>query len=278
MSAGRLERIFNRKYYNKKFNKIQTLVIFMIISFFEEFPSKENLDKLKLIDFNTKLYLAASSFEEFNNMKLKIKNKFVKEFVYWPILKKEEGYWISPFSSKEALNRIFNELKSKNTPVMLDLEIPFYKNLINCIIRNVKDFSKNKALIKNFINGYKNIYVCEYYPAGNFKERILNFLGLSYNTKNTKKKIIRMMYHSLHRFNEKVMIGEIKINVKKYKDRFLLAYGIIASGVGGINLILSFKQLDKDLSLAKDNKVKEAIIFRLGGLNKKYLDIIKKYV
>ena len=57
-----------------------------------------------------------------------------------------------------------------------------------------------------------------------------------------------------------------------------MAYGIIASGVGGINLILSFKQLDKDLSLAKDNKVKEAIIFRLGGLNKKYLDIIKKYV
>src|SRR3989344_4138337 len=250
----------------------------MIISFFEEFPDSKNLSKLKLINFSAKLYLASKSYKEFLNIKNKIKNKFVKKFIYWPVLEKEEGYWISPFSSKKALERIFNEIKNKNIPVMLDLEIPFYKNLIYCIIKNLKDFSKNKVLIKNFINNHKNIYVCEYYTAGNFKERILNFLGLSYNTKNTKKKIIRMMYHSLHRFNEKVMIRKIKINVKKYKNRFLLAYGIIASGIGSINFILSLKQLDKDLSLAKDNKIKEVIIFRLEGLNKNYLNIIKKYV
>ncbi len=31
----------------------------MLISFFEEFPTKENLNKVKLIKFPTKLYIAA---------------------------------------------------------------------------------------------------------------------------------------------------------------------------------------------------------------------------
>ena len=85
----------------------------MIISFFEEFPDKNSLSKLKLINFNTKLYLAAKSYKEFK--KIKIKNKFVKELIYWPILEKNEGYWISPFSDNKALKRTFNLIHYENS-------------------------------------------------------------------------------------------------------------------------------------------------------------------
>ena len=78
----------------------------MITSFFEEFPTKENLNKVKLIDFPTKLYLTAPSLKEFNQIKKSIKNKYIKEFIYWPILERKEGYWISPFSKRTALKRV----------------------------------------------------------------------------------------------------------------------------------------------------------------------------
>jgi len=37
----------------------------MQIEFYEEFPSKENLSKLKLIKFPTKIFIAAKSIKEF---------------------------------------------------------------------------------------------------------------------------------------------------------------------------------------------------------------------
>ena len=53
----------------------------MKISFYEEFPTKENLDKISLIDFPTKLITAAKNLKEFysiNNKIKKYKNKNLK--------------------------------------------------------------------------------------------------------------------------------------------------------------------------------------------------------
>ena len=90
----------------------------MQISFFEEFPTKENLAKIKYISFPTKLYIAAQSLGQFQ--KIKIPSKKVKEKIYWPLLKKEEGYWFSPFSKAQAIERILNEIKPKSISVMID--------------------------------------------------------------------------------------------------------------------------------------------------------------
>ena len=244
----------------------------MIISFFEEFPSKENLDKLKLIDFNTKLYLAASSFEEFNNIKLKIKNKDLEEIIYWPILKQEEGYWISPFSKKDALIRILNE--NIYSSVMIDAELPKNKLLY---LSQLFNFFENKKLIREFIRKNKT-YIAEYYPQGAFKDSLFNILGLNFDPTEYNTRIIKMFYNSMHHFNKNFLREEIKYGVNKYKNRYLVAFGTIATGIIGSEPILSSRQLDKDLKIAEECKVKEVVIFRLGGLNKDYLRIIKKYV
>ena len=109
----------------------------MLISFFEEFPNRRSLDKLKLIDFKIKLYLAAKSYKKFNYITSKIKNKYIKEFIYWPILKQEEGYWISPFSKERGLTRIFNE--DIHSKIMIDCELP-----------------RNKLLYFSLFNFFKN--------------------------------------------------------------------------------------------------------------------------
>jgi len=147
----------------------------MKISFFEEFPTKQNLSKLKLINFPTKLYLASKSIKEFNKIKTNISNKNIKEIIYWPILKKEHGYWFSPFTNRQAVKKSLNEIK--DTPVMIDLELPLTKHP-SLIFTQLFNFFRNKKLIKNFIKNNNNIYTAEYFTNKKFRNFWLNFLGL----------------------------------------------------------------------------------------------------
>ena len=145
----------------------------MIISFFEEFPTGRNLSTLKFISWPTKLYIAAESVPKFKKIVSKIKSKKVQEYIYWPIHKRKEGYWISPFSERKALLRIFKELEGKNIPVMLDLELPTTQNLLLYITPSLH-FWSNKRLIQTFIRNYQgNIYLAEYYPEGKRSEMML---------------------------------------------------------------------------------------------------------
>lgn len=245
----------------------------MQISFFEEFPTKKNLEKLKLINWPAKLYFAARSLNEFEKIKSKITNKKIKEYIYWPILKKKEGYWVSPFSKRKALLRIFDELKNRRTAVMLDLELPTTKNPF-LYLTQLFNFKRNKTLISNFINDYKGIiYLAEYYPEGQRKDKILELLGLHYH--NKKLKIIKMLYHSLHNFKEEFIKEELKRGKADHKNNFLVALGTIAQGINKNERLLPAEQLKKDLRLAKKAGINEVIIFRLGGLDHKYIKIMK---
>lgn len=247
----------------------------MQISFFEEFPTAKNLDRLNLVDWPTKLYLAASSLREFDKIKSRIKSRNVREIVYRPILKIDEGYWISPFSSRKALIRTFSELQGEKISVMLDLELPTTKNPFLYLTEGL-NFFKNKKLILGFIQDYTGqVYLAEYYPSGKLKERILKFFGLHYL--NKKVKVIKMIYHSMHGFNENFIHNEMKLGRGEYGNRFLVAYGTIAKGIQRNEPILSLKQLKKDLELAKRAGIKEVIVYRLGGLNKNYVNLLKQF-
>src|SRR3989344_3604382 len=247
----------------------------MKISFFEEFPAKSNLERLKLIAWPTKVYLAAKSLEEFNELKNKIKRKNIKEFVYWPVLKKKEGYWISPFARRAALRRIFNELNNTTTPVMLDLELPTTQNPW-LYLTELFNFIRNKKLIKNFIKNYRGqVYLAEYYPEGKRKEQVLQAFGIHYQSK--KAKLIKMVYHSLHHFNQEFLANELSRGKQEFGHNFLVAYGTTAKGIGGQEPSLSREQLKLDLILAREQKIKEVIIFRLGGLTNEYVRLLARF-
>ena len=136
----------------------------MQISFFEEFPTKENLEKLKFIDFQVKLYLAAKSLAEFKSIKRSIKNKHVKEITYWPVLAKKEGYWFSAYSNRSGLRRVLGELKNSKIAVMLDLELPTSHNIWLYLTQKYNFFG-NKRIIREFIENYQGrVYASEYFP------------------------------------------------------------------------------------------------------------------
>jgi hypothetical protein len=242
----------------------------MQISYFEEFPTKDNLSKLKLIKGKTNLYLAAKSLKEFK----KLSKNLRAECIYWPLLEKKEGYWISPWSKRSALKRIFSELEREKIPVMLDLELPTTKNPWLYLTQKI-NFFRNKILIKNFIESYPGqTYLAEYYPEGTWKEKIMQWCGLHYS--NSKVKVIKMVYHSLHHFEENFIVKEIARGKEEWGENYLVALGTIAKGVKGNEPLLSPEQLEKDLQLCQRCGIKEVIIFRLGGLNQEYWRIIKR--
>ena len=77
-------------------------------------------------------------------------------------------------------------------------------------------------------------------------------------------------------FNEEFFDKEMKRGIKEFKDRFIPCFGTIAVGIQENEPILSAKQLEKDLTTAKKHKCREVIIFRLGGLNEKYVKVLER--
>jgi len=245
----------------------------MRISFFEEFPTKDNLSKIKYVDFPTKVYLGAKSLEEFK--KIKVNSKHVKKKIYWPILERKEGYWLSPFSKRSAVNRVFNELKRSNVPVMIDAELPWSQNPI-LFLTQLPYFFSNRRKLRNIIRKHKEVYTAEYFPSSKIAAMSMYFLGLTFKSKNHSP--IKMFYSSMHDVGEFFMKREIKIMQKRYGKKLCIGLGTLTHGILGFEPTLSPEKLDRDLRICRELEINEVIIFRLGGMNKKYGKVIKKYI
>ncbi len=250
----------------------------MKISFFEEFPNKESLSKLELIDFSTKLFLADYSIEGYKQYKKELQKKYknLKEVIWWPVLNVNEGYWLSPFSKRKALLRIFHKLTEEKIPIMWDAEFPRKKVLV---FTQMLRFFKNKKLIIGFLKKYKGeIYTAEYAFTSSFMKWLFTILGLFFDSAKYNNRVIKMFYTSMHHFEWDFMKSEIESGVKKYKDRFLVGLGVIATGIKGDEKLLSAEELERDLKLCKELGINEVVLFRLGGLNKDYINVIEKFV
>src|SRR3989344_1911496 len=148
----------------------------MLISFFEEFPTAENLAKLELVKWKTKVYIAAPGLTMFRKVQQEVEaRENILETIYWPVLKKKEGYWISPFSQRKALHRVFSELKKQVVSVMLDLELPTTQHP-SLFCTEFLHFSANKKMISEFIYSYYGeTYLAEYFPLDEKRKKRLEW-------------------------------------------------------------------------------------------------------
>ena len=241
----------------------------MQIDFFEEFPTEENLNKLRLVYWSCLVYVASHSLKEFKKIEKNIKkiNKKVR-VGYWPILKIKEGYWLSAFSRRSALKRIMYELKIKKKKkliVLWDSELPMLNPSL--FILQLFNYTRNKRLIYNFLNNAHR-YGIKIAIAEN-KPKLSKKFG--------DKKIL-MAYSSDFKIAPiKALLNKISSG-KKFKDRLEIGLGCIASGILRIEPILKPGKLERDLKICKKFGIKKIVIFRLGGLNKQYVRVLKKYI
>ena len=237
----------------------------MQIDFFEEFPTKENLEKLKLIDWKCTVYLASPSLKKFREIEKEVKklNKKVS-CGYWPVLRKSEGYWLSYYSKRKALLRIIKELnRNKKRLVLLwDFEKPLFAPYL--FITELINKEKNKKLISNFFKKARKhnimIHLCE--PSLRLKV-------------SCDKRIV-MAYSSLSLFPSFSLRKKIQ-QIKKLKNSSI-ALGCIAKGILRVEPRIKPAKLKQDLSIVSKAGIKNAVIYRLGGLNKSYLTVIKKFL
>ncbi len=241
----------------------------MKIDFYEEFPTKENLNRFGLIKFKTRLFIAAKSLDEFKKLEKQTKkiNRKVK-CAYWPII--PNSYWISPFSNTEDLVKLFRELDSCKNNLLIDLELPMLNKRL--FIKNFFRFRKNKEIIRKFLMKNKERITTAQLPIS--LTMLNKFLGLDYNI-NTEKSL--MWYSSMC---SKLLNRIIKKNIRviKNKDSYSISIGTIDTGILGDEQILSPKKLERDIQFVKRCGFKNIIIFRLGGLNRGYLGVINKFI
>ena len=159
---------------------------------------------------------------------------------------------------------------------MIDAEYPLRQSPW-LFFTQLPSFFKNRTLIRNFIKNHKNIYVAEYFPEGNWKDKWMHFMGMHFDANIYNCKTMKMIYHSIVPYLKGGITKKFQRAKRLYKDNYIPGYGTIATGALGYEPILKTTQLEKDLQHAKDANMKEVVIFRLGGLNKNYRDIIKRF-
>lgn len=242
----------------------------MIVEFYEEFPCDANLSKLKQIKFPTKIFIASKSIAEFKKWE-KLAKSYKKnlEVAYWPIVK--NSYWISPFSNTSDLIELFKELNKIKNPLLIDLELPLRKRW-KMYVKNIFHFRKNKKIIRAFLEENKSRITTAEYPFA-FVSNIMKFFGLNYSI-DYERSI--MWYSSMMKKKINVLI---KNNLKKIKNKknYSISLGTIAIGILGNEPILHPEQLEKDMQFVKKCGFKKIVLFRLEGLNKKYLNILNKF-
>ena len=254
----------------------------MRINFFEEFPIRENLEKARMIDFPSTIFIAARSLQDFLRYKKELYEINPKlETAYWPIIPRT--YWISPFSYTKDLRNFIREMRSVQGPleILVDLELPLGKRWF-LYFRNFFSAFLNKIIIKRFfkeapILGIK-IVTAEYPAPNTFFTRLYRILGISFDPKKYGHSSCVMYYTSMipKRFLEKV--EKVIVQVKKEQNLNLeLGLGVISIGIMGNEPILPPQELARDLDFMVQNNFNTATIFRLGGLNQEYYNVIKPY-
>lgn len=252
----------------------------MQIGFVEEYPTEENLGRIKKIPFLINLYLGCRSIEDFIKLRNKIKKHHnIKVTGYWPILNDDEGYWLSALSKRKAILRVLKELEDskENFPVIWDAEVPV--NNKKLFITEAFKVTKNRELIQNAIkNQQKNReFIIAQLPWYDWRRVILNFCAIDFSFNDYHR--LDMLYTSIAKTENKEeflreSISRGKVSYKKYS----VGLGLIAKGEEpNGSPLLTPKELERDLEIVSEAGIQEAVIYRLGGVNKDYIKVLSKF-
>ncbi|HAA55021.1 MAG TPA: hypothetical protein DCE42_09700, partial [Myxococcales bacterium] len=253
----------------------------MQIDFFEEFPTVENLEKLSLLESPCTVYLAAHSVDEFRQLTAPWREKAPHiSWSFWPLL--PDSYWISPFSFPSELRQLVEDLQrphEEGLEILLDLELPLRAPRL--FWKNARHFLRNRRHIRGVFEDasrhHIQIATAEYPLFGSFFQGLLNQLGLAYDA-HTQHHTILMFYTSiiptfLHKLSQRSLLHYCKHTQHPVK----VGLGTIATGIFGNEPILTPSSLRADLQFLQTHGIHQAVIFRLGGLDDEYMDVIRSF-
>ena len=142
---------------------------------------------------------------------------------------------------------------------------------------NFLSFFRNKKIIQNIFKSSRRLNICIVTAEYPVARKLLRLLGVSYNPEKYPHKKALMMYSSFIKNREARQNIRNSVAEQNKKCKLIAGLGTIAVGIFGNEPILSPAELDEDLAFLRNNKIENAVIFRLAGLNEEYIKVIKNY-
>ena len=184
-----------------------------------------------------------------------------------------------PEKDRMRLKKLLGEVvraQNEGIELMVDIEWPLLKRRWYFDIDNLAYLYK-KSLLETIVK-HPNVSTFE---SANYPDPIMELIGMGFNPLKYKNEgRIKMLYKfavPLARLNNpEVKRCVIKEGVEKFGDKFAVAFGCIAKGVFNNEDIISPAELSEDIKIAIMHGVGRIYIFRLGGMNEKYADVIKQ--
>jgi hypothetical protein len=282
----------------------------MNVSLFAEFPW-EDLEKLSLVDFPVKVYLAASSLDEYRELEKHAKEINPQtETAYWPIL--EKSYWVSPFSYNRELDRLHLDLNRNEEmlEILLDLELPKFwiryvvyhlpRVLANAFKYHLRITKPRIRKLFRMQDSY-NIRITttsypvmsKYYLVNYLTFKLLGLLGVHFNPRAFNHRVIFMCYSSIRGDLLRKTLKNIKARKPGVRENYQVGLGVLDYGMLSrtgfirklqrVGLLKGFhlltpEKLDRDLSMVEEHGVRDVTIYDLGGLSEELVEVIGKYV
>jgi len=253
-----------------------------LLSFFEEYPTAENLARLALLRHPVGLYLAAPTVDDFRRARdaaLRY-GPVVAWTAWWPILTEREGYWMSPFSLEPALRRVIAEIETCSEPltVLWDAEPPLLRPSL--FFRGLGGLARRRDLIRSFLSASAcrghQVVSCEYLSTSPVVEWLYRRFAVAFDRRDGVARKMPMFYTSLPlvALLRRPLERRLRRLRHEHGDDLAVALGTIAPGVFGTEPLLPPEALARDLALMAELQVAEVAVFRLGGLTLSYVDAI----
>jgi hypothetical protein len=250
------------------------------IDFFEEYPDAENLAPAALLAAPATIYLAAPSLAGFRAAAARLAGVNAElEPAWWPVLPR--SYWISPFAAADELERLrLTLIGAPPLTVLLDLELPWVRP--HRLALGLLGFRRGRRAVRRLIDeaslaGHR-VVTAEYPPAGPLTARAWELLGVAYPGAAPHLRL-PMCYSSLiptRALRRRLRAGVVGL-ARRHPGRVGVGLGTIGRGALQREPLLSPQGLARDLERFADTGVVNATVFRLGGLDERYAEVLRRH-
>ena len=243
------------------------------IGLYEEFPVPWRLDKLRQVDFPVTLAVAASSLDQFIELKTEILNTYpqVREVVFWPLLTKEEGYYPGAWSDANAVQRVAQE--AEGLPTLWDLEMPAGQTSLL-----VQNWWRNKIFLEQWLRQRTApVYIWRSHVLMGLDPLFLKLAAMHFDPADYPMVSLQLDLYTAGEGQPKDLLAQVlRCGVEAYGDRFIPSFGVLNDGQGPENIFVPVNTLKRNLQLARAAGVSEIWLFGANGLNAEYLAALKE--
>jgi hypothetical protein len=244
------------------------------IGLYEEFPTPERLAKLQQVDFPISLAVAAPSREVFLTLQTAIVQTYpqVRRLFFWPVLAREEGYYLGPFSDASAIERVAAE--ARDIPVLWDLELPLRE--VWFIRRGLANWRRSRRFTATW-RREPPVHIWRSYAGLGLNPLVLRMLGMHYDPLDYANVSLHLDLYTTGRGRRRRDMQRIlRLGVERYGARFIPALGVLDDGEGRARQFVPPATLRRDLQLVREAGVGEVWLFGVNGLNEAYLAAVRE--